>query len=40
MFIVTEYAALSMRKSLIECIHKGGSHTKYMTLYDLQYTNL
>ena len=27
---------LSMRKSLIECIHKGGGHTKY----DLQYTNL
>ena len=27
---------LSMRKSLIECIHKGGGHTRYV----LQYTNL
>ena len=27
---------LSMRKSLIECIHKGGCHTRY----DLQYINL
>ena len=27
---------LSMRKSLIECIHNGGGHTRY----DLQYINL
>ena len=27
---------LSMRKQLIECIHKGGGHTRY----DLQYINL
>ena len=27
---------LSMRKSLIECIHKGGGHTRYV----LQYINL